>query len=78
LSRPSVCERVRLDRRAAAAPDRRVEEGEHRNRSRALHSAVNPLSGREKRARLARELAKLAPQEEIQLAEEGLGGSWPA
>lgn len=41
-----------------------------RNRSRALQ--------REKRTRLERELAKIDPQEEKQLAEEGLGERvWP-
>jgi Arc/MetJ-type ribon-helix-helix transcriptional regulator len=69
---------VTLDRRAVADLDRRVKEGQHPNRSRAPQSAVNPLSRREKRTRLARELAKLDPQEEIRLAEEGLGDSWPA
>jgi hypothetical protein len=35
------------------------------------------MSEREKRTRLVRELAKLNPDEERQLAEEGLGESWP-
>jgi len=39
---------------------------------------VNLLSEREKRTRLARELAKIDPQEEMQLAEQGLGDrAWP-
>jgi hypothetical protein len=39
---------------------------------------VNLLSEREKRTRLARELAKIDPQEERQMAEQGLGDhSWP-
>ena len=48
------------------------------NRSRALQSAVDLLSEREKRTRLARELAKIDPKEEMQLAEQGLGDqAWP-
>jgi hypothetical protein len=43
----------------------------------ALQSAANLLSEREKRTRLLRELAKLNPKEEQQLAEEGLGEAWP-
>lgn len=69
---------VTLDRSAVADLDRWVKEGRYPNRSRALQSAVNLLSEREKRTRLARELAKLDPQEEKQLAEEGLGDAWPA
>ena len=68
---------VTLDRRAVADLDRWVLEGKYPNRSRALQSAVNLLIEREKRTRLVRELAKLDPQEEKQLAEEGLGDSWP-
>jgi hypothetical protein len=48
------------------------------NRSRAVESAVNLLGEREKRTRLVRELAKVDPQEEKQLAEQGLGDrAWP-
>ena len=54
-----------------------MEEGKYPNRSRALKSAVNLLSEREKRTRLVRELAKLDPQAEKRLAEEGLGDTWP-
>ena len=68
---------VTLDRRTVADLDRWVKEGKYPNRSRALQSAVNLLSEREKRTRLMRELAKLDPQEEKQLAEEGLGDAWP-
>ena len=64
---------VTLDRRAVADLDRWVQEGRYPNRSRALQSAVNILSEREKRTRLARELAKIDPKEEKQLAEQGLG-----
>ena len=69
---------VTLDRRTVADLDRWVREGRYPNRSRALQSAVNLLSEREKRTRLARELAKIDPKEEMQLAEQGLGDqAWP-
>jgi len=43
-----------------------------------VQSAVNPLSEREKRTRLLRELKQIDPREEKQLAELGLGDrSWP-
>ena len=58
--------------------DRGVLQGRYPNRSRALQSAVDLLVEREKRSRLARELAKLDRGEEQRLAEEGLGDeSWP-
>ena len=68
---------VTLDRKTVADLDRWVKEGKYPNRSRALQSACDLLSEREKRTRLLRELEKLNPQEEKQLAEEGLGEAWP-
>lgn len=69
---------VTLDQKTVADLDRWVREGRYPNRSRALQSAVDMLSEREKRSRLARELAKLDPQEENRMAEEGLAdASWP-
>ena len=69
---------VTLDQRTVADLDRWVSEGRYPNRSRALQSAVNLLSEREKRTRLARELNRINPREEKQLAEQGLGDrSWP-
>ena len=69
---------VTLDQRTVADLDRWVKEGKYPNRSRALQSAVNILSEREKRTRLVRELAKIDPKEEKQLAEQGLGDrAWP-
>lgn len=69
---------VTLDQSAVADLDRWVREGKYPNRSRALQSAVNLLSEREKRTRLVRELAKIDPKEERQKAEQGLGdGAWP-
>ena len=53
-------------------------ESRYPKRSRALQSAVNLLSERERRTRLARELAKIDSKEEKRLAEEGLGDrAWP-
>ena len=46
---------VTLDQRTVADLDRWVREGRYPNRSRALQSAVNLLSEREKRTRLARQ-----------------------
>jgi Arc/MetJ-type ribon-helix-helix transcriptional regulator len=68
---------VTLDQRTVADLDRWVREGKYPNRSRALQSAVDMLSEREKRTRLARELARLDPDEEKRLAEEGLAEKWP-
>ena len=69
---------VTLDQSTVADLDRWVREGKYPNRSRALQSAVNLLSEREKRTRLARELARIDPTEEKHLAEQGLGDStWP-
>jgi Arc/MetJ-type ribon-helix-helix transcriptional regulator len=69
---------VTLDQKTVADLDRWVREGRYPNRSRALQSAVDMLSEREKRSRLARELAKLNPEAEKRTAEEGLGDrSWP-
>lgn len=57
---------VTLDHRTVADLDR------------ALQSASGLLSERERRSRLARELAKLDPGEEKRLADEGFGAkSWP-
>jgi Arc/MetJ-type ribon-helix-helix transcriptional regulator len=52
---------VILDQKTVANLDRWVREGRYPNRSRALQSAVDMLSVREKRSRLARELAELNP-----------------
>lgn len=69
---------VTLDRKTVADLDRWVREGKYANRSRAVQSAVDLLCQREKRTRLARELAKIDPEEERKLAEEGLGDrTWP-
>lgn len=70
---------VTLDEKTVRDLDRWVREGRYANRSRALQTAVDLLIEREKRTRLARELAKLDPKEERRMAEEGLGdASWPS
>jgi len=38
--------------------------------------AADVLKARQKRRRLVRELAKLDPEEEKRMAEEGLGDAW--
>jgi len=69
---------VILEERTVGDLDRWVNEGKYPNRSCALQAAVDLLAEREKRTRLARELAKLDRREERGMAEEGLGGaSWP-
>ena len=69
---------VTLDHKTVQDLDRWVREGRYPNRSRALQAAVDLLSEREKRTRLARELAKLDRREEQQMAEDGLGDpAWP-
>jgi Arc/MetJ-type ribon-helix-helix transcriptional regulator len=68
---------VTLDRNTVADLDRWVREGKFPNRSRAVQSAVDMLNDRDKRTRLARELARIDPIEEKRLAEEGLGETWP-
>jgi Arc/MetJ-type ribon-helix-helix transcriptional regulator len=69
---------VTLDHKTVTELDRWVREGRYPNRSRALQSAVDLLTEREKRSRLARELKKLDRIEEQGLAEEGVGdSSWP-
>ena len=69
---------VTLNQKTVTDLDRWVREGRYPNRSRALQSAVDLLVEREKRNRLARELARLDRAREQTLAEEGLGDkSWP-
>ena len=69
---------VSLDPKTVAGLDRLVTEGKYANRSSAPQSAMNLLNERERRTRFARELAKIDPQEEKRMAEEGLGDStWP-
>jgi Arc/MetJ-type ribon-helix-helix transcriptional regulator len=64
---------VTLEKETVAEVDRWIREGKYPNRSSALQSAVNLLAEREKRRRLARELAKMDRSEEQRMAEEGVG-----
>ena len=64
---------VTLDEMTLAEIDRWVRQGRYPSRSRIIQTAVDRLVEREKRLRLGREIAKLNPKEEQQLAEEGLG-----
>jgi len=60
--------------------DRLVQEGEYSSRSKAIQAAVAEKLARMERSRLAVECAKLDPQAEQALAEEGIGGelaAWP-
>lgn len=60
--------------------DELVAKRRFRNRSQAIETALAEKLDRLARNRLARECAKLNPQEEKALAEEGLAGSretWP-
>jgi Arc/MetJ-type ribon-helix-helix transcriptional regulator len=66
---------VTLEKETVAELDRWVREGKYPNRSRALQSAVDLLAERDRRRRLARELAKLDRREEQRMADEGLGVS---
>ena len=69
---------VSLDDKTVRELDRWVAEGRFPNRSRALQRAADLLRKREKRERLARELAKIDPEEERALADEALGAApWP-
>jgi Arc/MetJ-type ribon-helix-helix transcriptional regulator len=69
---------VTVDERSLTELDRWVREGRYPNRSKAVQSALTLLAERDRRSRLARELDKLNPREERQLAEEALGDApWP-
>lgn len=60
--------------------DRLVEEGIYPSRSRAIQEALEETLSRLSRDRLARECAKLDPEYESALAEEGMGlevDQWP-
>lgn len=71
---------VTIDQELLSRLDRLVRERRFPNRSRAVQEALRDKLDRLERGRLARECAKLDPEEEQQLAEEGLGlefESWP-
>ena len=57
-----------------------VSKAEFPSRSRAIQNAVREMLEKRNSNRLARECAKLNPEEEIVMAEEGMDselGSWP-
>lgn len=57
-----------------------VAKAEFPSRSRAIQNAVSEMLKKKYSNRLARECAKLNPEEEIVIAEEGMNselGSWP-
>jgi metal-responsive CopG/Arc/MetJ family transcriptional regulator len=71
---------VTLDADLVENLDHLVAERQFANRSQAIQSAVAEKLERLAKTRLARECARLNPQEEKALAEEGLIGStetWP-
>jgi len=71
---------IPLDRGALERVDRLVREGVFPSRSQAIEVAVEEKLKRLERSRLARECAKLDPEFEKALAEEGMSeelASWP-
>jgi Arc/MetJ-type ribon-helix-helix transcriptional regulator len=71
---------VTLDSRLLERVDRLVKAERFPNRSQAIESALAEKLERLERGRLARECAKLDPNEERALADEGLAvdhGAWP-
>ena len=72
---------VSLKRTTVEHLDRLVCEGVYPSRSRAIQEALEERLARLSRDRLARECAKLDPQYETSLAEEGMSSEaeqWPA
>lgn len=71
---------ISLDREALAQIDQLVRSGHFPSRSRAIQEAVEEKLGRIRKGRLARECAKLDPEAEKALAEEGFSEEatgWP-
>src|SRR2546430_14686776 len=71
---------ITLDAQLLDRVDELVARREFRNRSQAIETALAEKLARARRTRLARECAKLDPEDEKALAEEGLAGSshsWP-
>ena len=69
-----------LSSKALAQVDQLVRSGRFPSRSRAIQEAVDEKLERLKHGRLARECAKLDPEAEKAMAEEGLGeegAAWP-
>lgn len=77
----SVRVAITIDRETLIRVDGLVAKNVFPNRSRAIQAAVSEKLARMERGRLASECAKLDPQFEKALAEEGLGqelASWSA
>jgi Arc/MetJ-type ribon-helix-helix transcriptional regulator len=71
---------ITLDETTVERLDRLVRQARFPSRSRAIQEAVAEKLERIKRGRLARECAKLDPEEERAMAEEGVGAEadeWP-
>ena len=71
---------VSLDEGTLSRLDRLVSQAVFPNRSQAVQAAVEEKLERIERSRLARECAKLDPEDEKALAEEGLNrdlSEWP-
>ena len=72
---------ITLDEKTLKELDRLVKNRVFPNRSRAIQEAVQEKLKRLEHSRLARECAKLDPEFEKTLAEEGMSeelGQWPA
>ncbi len=77
---PTTKVAISLDREVLKRLDELVDERVFPNRSRAIQQAVEEKLARLERGRLARECAKLEPDFEVAMAEEGLSaesGDWP-
>ena len=71
---------ITLDEETLSAVDRLVSEHRFPNRSQAIQQALDEKLARLSQRRLAQECAKLDPDFEQSLAEEGVGGelaAWP-
>ena len=72
---------VTLDSRTLQRVDRLVRDARYPSRSQAIETAVTAQLDRLERRRLVEECAKLDPNAERAMAEEGLGednAAWPA
>lgn len=71
---------ITLDRNALNELDSLISKDVFQNRSQAIQEAVREKLARIKRTRLIQECAKLEPESEKTLAEEGIAGElqqWP-
>jgi len=70
---PTIKIAVTSDEKVLREVDHCVREGRYPNRSRAVQAALESELRRQRRRRLVVEVAKLDPEDERALAEEGLG-----